>query len=53
MNGLRLIEDAIRGNPTTGRARRLVRLPAAVYNRSQYLFDLTELWSLDCGLANA
>lgn len=53
MNALRIIEDSIRRNPTTGQARRLVWFLAAVYNGPEYLFDLTELRALDCELANA
>jgi hypothetical protein len=53
MEALRVIEGAIRRNPTTEQARRLVWFLAAVYNGSLYLFDLTELRALDCDLANA
>jgi hypothetical protein len=53
MNALRIIEDALRRNPTTGQARRLVWFLAAVYNGPEYLFDLSELRALDYELANA
>jgi hypothetical protein len=53
MEALRTIEGAIRRNPTTGQARRLVWFLAAVYNGPEFLFDLTELRALDCELANA
>jgi hypothetical protein len=47
------IETAIRANPTTGQAGRLVRFLAGVYNGHDYPFDLTDLRSLDTNLANA
>lgn len=50
---LHVIECAIRENPTTGQAARLVRFLAGVYNGSDYPFDLTELRGLDTELANA
>jgi hypothetical protein len=50
---LRVIEQAIDENPTTGQARRLVRFLAGLYNGSDYPFDLTELRGLDTRLANA
>ena len=53
MNALRIIEDAIRRNTTTGQAHRLMCFLAAVYNGPEYPFDLTELRALDCELANA
>jgi hypothetical protein len=53
VSALRVIESAIRRNPTTGQARRLVWFLAAVYNGSQFPFDLTELRALDTELANA
>lgn len=53
MSALRTIEDAIRRNPTTGQARRLVCFLAGLYNGPQYPFDLTDLRALDCELANA
>ena len=53
MSALRVIENAIQGNPTTGQARRLVWFLAAVYNGSEFPFDLTELRALDTELANA
>lgn len=53
MSALRVIENAIRRNPTTGQARRLVWFLAAVYNGSEFPFDLTELRALDTELANA
>ena len=53
MSALRVIENAIRRNPTTGQARRLVWFLAAVYNGSEFPFDLTELRALDIELANA
>jgi hypothetical protein len=53
MEALRVIETAIRRNPTTGQAGRLVRFLAGVYNGYAYPFDLTDLRALDVGLANA
>ncbi len=53
MCALQAIESAIRRNPTTGQARRLVWFLAAVYNGSEFPFDLTELRALDTELANA
>jgi len=53
MSGLRVIENAIRQNPTTGQARRLVLFLAALYNGSEFPFDVTELRVLDTELANA
>jgi hypothetical protein len=50
---LATIEAAIRGNPTTGQAGRLIRFLAGVYNGHDYPFDLTDLRSLDTNLANA
>lgn len=50
---LEIIETAIRQNPTTGQAGRLVRFLAALYNGYDYSFDLTELRTLDTELANA
>jgi hypothetical protein len=50
---LQVIETAIRQNPTTGQAGRLVRFLAALYNGYDYSFDLTELRALDTELANA
>lgn len=50
---LETIEAAIRQNPTTGQARRLVRFIAGVYNGQDYPFDLTDLRALDTRLANA
>ena len=50
---LKVIEQAIREHPTTGQARRLVRFLAAIYNGYDFSFDLTELRTLDTGLANA
>jgi hypothetical protein len=50
---LTIIETAIRQNPTTGQAGRLVRFLAAMYNSYDYAFDLTDLRSLDTRLANA
>ena len=50
---LRVIEEAIDDNPTTGQARRLVRFVAGLYNGQDYPFDLTELRGLDTRLANA
>jgi len=50
---LEIIETAIRQNPTTGQAGRLVRFLAAIYNGYDYSFDLTELRALDTRLANA
>jgi hypothetical protein len=47
------IETAIRQNPTTGQAGRLVRFIAGVYNGQDYPFDLTDLRALDTRLANA
>ena len=53
MSALRAIESAIRRNPTTGQARRLVWFLAALYNGAECPFDLTELRALDTELANA
>jgi len=50
---LEIIETAIRDNPTTGQAGRLVRFLAGVYNGEDYPFVLTELRALDTELANA
>jgi hypothetical protein len=50
---LSVIETAIRENPTTGLARRLVQFLAGLYNGYDYPFDLTELRALDTRLANA
>lgn len=50
---LEIIETAIRRNPTTGQAGRLVRFIAGVYNGQDYPFDLTDLRALDTRLANA
>jgi hypothetical protein len=52
-SAIQVIEAAIRENPTTGQAGRLVRFLAAVYNGYDYSFDLTELRALDTRLANA
>jgi hypothetical protein len=51
--GLQIIVKAIEGNPGTGQAGRLVRFLAGVYNGHEFLFDLTDLRSLDTELANA
>jgi hypothetical protein len=50
---LEIIETAIRQNPTTGQAGRLVRFLAGLYNGPDYPFDLTDLRALDTRLANA
>lgn len=50
---LQVIETAIRQNPTTGQAGRLMRFLAAIYNGYDFSFDLTELRALDTELANA
>jgi hypothetical protein len=50
---LELIEKAIRQNPTSGQARRLIHFVAGVYNGTDYPFDLTDLRALDTELANA
>src|SRR5271168_524055 len=50
---LEIIETAIRQNPTTGQAGRLVRFLAGLYNGRDYPFDLTDLRALDTRLANA
>ena len=50
---LQVIETAIRQNPGTGQAGRLVRFLAAIYNGHDFAFDLTELRALDTRLANA
>lgn len=50
---LRVIEQAIDDNPTTGQARRLVRFIAGLYNGQDYPFDLTDLRGLDTRLATA
>ncbi len=53
LEGLKVIEIAIKSHPTTGGARRLVLFLAGVYNGQDYPFDLTELRGLDSALANA
>jgi hypothetical protein len=50
---LEIIEKAIQENPGTGQVGRLVRFLAAIYNGSDYAFDLTDLRTLDTRLANA
>jgi len=50
---LERIETAIRQNPGTGQAGRLVRFLAGLYNGGDYPFDLTDLRALDTELANA
>jgi hypothetical protein len=50
---LEIIETAIRQNPTTGQAGRLIRFLAGLYNGHDYPFDLTDLRALDTRLANA
>lgn len=50
---LHVIETAIRENPGTGQAGRLVCFLAAIYNGHDFAFDLTELRALDTRLANA
>jgi hypothetical protein len=50
---LEILETAIRENPGTGQVGRLVRFLAAIYNGSDYAFDLTDLRTLDTRLANA
>lgn len=50
---LERIETAIRENPMTGQAGRLIRFIAGVYNGSDYPFDLTDLRALDTELASA
>jgi hypothetical protein len=50
---LEIIETAIRQNPTTGQAGRLIRFLAGLYNGEDYPFDLTDLRALDTRLANA
>jgi hypothetical protein len=52
-SALAVIETAIRDNPATGQAGRLVRFLAAIYNGYDYAFDLTDLRALDIKLANA
>ena len=51
--GLQKIVKAIEENPGTGQAGRLVKFLAGVYNGHEFLFDLTDLRSLDTELANA
>jgi hypothetical protein len=53
MAALAVIENAMRENPTTGHAKRLVRFHAGLYNGQDYPFDLTDLRGLDTNLANA
>lgn len=53
LTALEVIETAIRHNPTTGQAGRLLRFLAGVYNGYEYPFDLTDLRALDTRLANA
>ena len=50
---LATIETAIRGNPTTGQAGRLIRFLAGIYNGNEFPFDLTDLRALDTSLASA
>lgn len=50
---LEIVAEAIRLNPGTGQARRLVRFLAGLYNGPEYPFDLLELRGLDTRLANA
>ena len=50
---LQVIETAIRENPGTGQAGRLVRFVTAIYNGHDFAFDLAELRALDTRLANA
>jgi hypothetical protein len=52
-SALSMIETAIRENPNSGQARRLVQFVAALYNGYDYPFDLTELRALDARLADA
>lgn len=52
-SALQIIETAIRENPGTGQAGRLVRFLAAIYNGHDFAFDLIELRALDTRLANA
>src|SRR5882757_3136986 len=51
--GLLRIVKAIEENPGTGQVGRLVKFLAGVYNGHEFLFDLTDLRSLDTELANA
>ncbi|MGH8325245.1 MAG: DUF7673 family protein, partial [Steroidobacteraceae bacterium] len=51
--GLERIEKAIRQNPTSGQARRLLHFLAGCYNGTEYPFDLTDLRALDSELASA
>jgi hypothetical protein len=51
--GLQRIVKAIEENPGTGQAGRLVKFLAGVYNGHEFLFDLTDLRSLDTEFANA
>jgi len=53
MAGLQKIVKAIEENPGTGQTGRLTRFLAGVYNGHEFLFDLTDLRSLDTELANA
>jgi hypothetical protein len=53
LEALGVIETAIRRNPSTGQAGRLVRFLAGVYNGYTYPFDLTDLRALDVALSNA
>jgi hypothetical protein len=50
---LATIEGAIRNNPTSGQAGRLIRFLAGLYNGNQFPFDLTDLRALDTDLSNA
>jgi hypothetical protein len=52
-SALSRIETAIRENPNSGQARRLVQFVAGLYNGYDYPFDLTELRALDARLADA
>lgn len=53
MHALRVIENAIRRNATTGQVCRLVCFLAGVFNGLHFRSDLTELRALDTDLANA
>jgi hypothetical protein len=53
LEGLNVIDTAIKSHLTTGGARRLVQFLAGVYNGPDYPFDMTELRGLDTALANA
>lgn len=53
IEGLKLIVGAIRRNPGSGQTHRLVAFLGGLYNGPRFPFDMTDLRSLDCELADA